>query len=347
MAEDEEDDAEFLLDEFDASDEDLDEDAGLELGDAQAEEIRQIFLTTLPQYVEPLRELIEQVLSREDVEESLLGTLATTVTSILEAAERIGVDDASRPLRVMRDLVKELSLLGPEEVREELLATLREVESLSGPSAAPTSRTIVSALQSVEGLEPSILARLTASGLVTVSQLESAKKHEIIAVTGLSEEAVDALLRALDIHPAARPNDPTREAIDPELERHLREQVAAEEELVAERAEVQRLGAGIGRLERELAGARALRDNLRNLEQGAALRVATALRERADAREVVSGLSDRRDELEAALRRLRERVHTLGGMREERQRERERQAEMLRDLRERVQRLLRSTGDPK
>lgn len=332
-ANDEEDD--FHLAEFHAADGDDEEAGGLELKGAQAEELRQIFLTTLPQYVEPLRELIEQVLAQEEVEESLLATLGTTVSSILDAADRIGVEDAARPLRVMRDLVTKLAVLEPDDVRDEILEMLSEIEGLSGSTGSERSATIVSALQSAEGLDPSTLERLTAAGLLSVSQLESAKKHEIVAVTGLPEDAVDALLVAVGLQSPTAPSE-----VDSELEGYLREQVAAEAALVTDRAEVQHLRRRVECLTNDIADAVGQRQKLEEQERESTLRVAAAVREGADAREAVRQLGVRREELEGRARAVRERIQGLTGAREVRERQTTHQHETLVVLRQRVRRLL-------
>ncbi len=349
----------FSLQEFESdgseSAEDPDE-SGLELGDAQADEIRQIFMTTLPQYIEPLEELMEQALAQPDPEASIINTLTTTVTSILAAAQRIGVEDIADSLVEMNVLIKELAVSEPAELQDELRGVLHKIKVQSGSAGAPgdgagaESQTLVAALGAVEGFDMSILESLTAAGLVTVSQLEMARKHEIVAVTGLPTEAVDALLDALGIEERVRTRNAALERGRPEPEedgellRHLREQVEAEDALGQARAEVQHARSRIAILRDQLDRSAAMGTNHGAREAEARERMANARRARSRAHHALQDLEAKRSDLEGGVLATRERISAIASQHRDVEREQEELRAHLAELGEQVQRLL-ATAD--
>jgi hypothetical protein len=340
--------AEFESDDDEGSAHDPDH-SGLELGDAEAAEIRHIFLTTLPQYLEPLEELLEQALAQPKPEATILATLGTTVASILAAAQRIGVDDVAKSLMEMSILVEELAVSDPEELGAELRGMLRKIKEQSGAGDAiedtsGEARTIVAALGALEGFDTSILESLTAAGLVTVSQLRVARKYEIVAVTGLPEESVGALLEALGIEEAARPPRAAQAREGSELEVHLRAQVEAEDALSRTRAEVQRLRGLVDSIGLEIERAEMTTTALRARENDAAGSVADLLHRRALAKEALARLEATREDLERRARSARGRLSRLEQERARAEREQEALRDQLSELGDRVRSLL-ATAD--
>lgn len=341
----------FLLDEFESDDDATAEDpdgSGLELGAAQAEEIRRIFMTTLPQYLEPLEELMEQALAQSPPEAAIIDTLAATVASILTAARRIGVGEIADSLVEMQVLIEELAVSDPDEVADELRGTLRKIKERSGATDGPSgaSQTIVAALGAAEGLDTGILESLTAAGLLTVSQLRMARKHEIVAVTGLPVESVDALLGALGIELEERARTPgvASRREDGELERHLRAQVEAEDALVQARAEVQRVRGRLETVTQEIERAEVTTSGLRSREAEARARGADLLEARARAHETLATLEAKRADLEERVLSARQRLLRLDRDRERVADEQEALRDRLSELGERV-RLLLATAD--
>ena len=315
--------------------------SGLELGDAQAQEIRQIFMTTLPQYLEPLEELLEQALAGPEADATVISTLGTTVSSILAAAQRIGVNDVAASLIEMEALIGELALSDPAEVADALRGTLLEIKRQSGASEARSekSETIVHALGEVEGFDTSILEGLTAAGLVTVAQLQMARKHEIVAVTGLPEASIDALLAALGIEERARRSAPPARARDEELERHLRALVESEDALGQARSEVQRARTRLEALRSDLERAESLSGPRARVAEAVA-RVGRSLEARARAQETLAGLERERADIEERVRAARRRLSRLGDKRAQMEREQDELQEHLTMLGDRVRMLL-------
>jgi hypothetical protein len=176
--------------------------SGLELDEFQAKEIRQIFLNTLPEYLEPVSQMLEQVLRAKDEQPEIRRALQTTLSSISAAASRVGIHDVCAAVDEMRDrllVLDDEALPLPADVQERLRDALRGLEALAGANSKKPDgahkQTIVAALQRVGGVETAVLERLTAAGLVTVDQLRMADPQEIVAVSGLDRATVNALLK--------------------------------------------------------------------------------------------------------------------------------------------------------
>ena len=193
----------FILEEHSAEPGSDEAAVGLELDEFQAKEIRQIFLNTLPEYLEPVSQMLEQVLSGADGESAIRRALQTTLGSISAAASRVGILDVCSAVDEMRDrlyaLEDELSPPPPElaQALREAFETLGALAGGGQRAEGAPKQTIVAALQHVEGVDKSVLERLTAAGLVTVDQLRVASAQEVVAVTGLDAKVVKRLLELL------------------------------------------------------------------------------------------------------------------------------------------------------
>ena len=274
-----------------------DEHAGnLELDAFQANEIRQVFLTTLPEYLEPVSQMLDQIFAAPDGQDDVRRALHTTLSSISVAAARVGIDDVCNAVDAMRDQLLALdndATLSRPELEQKLREAFVVLEGLAGggqhrAGGAP-KQTIVAALRGIEDIDKSMLERLTAAGLVTVDQLQIANHGEVVAVTGLDPASVDRLFELL-VPGKKRDRRPSRAAaaeasifdVDvpmPMLEppslptsvgKELRDQVDMESEVDELRAEIlatrlriaaskERIGAAEqrhNRLERELTSVR-------------------------------------------------------------------------------------------
>jgi hypothetical protein len=233
--------------------------AGLEMGEDQAEEIKRIFLVTLPQYLEPVEQMVDQLFAGS-AGESGDGwqALSATLSSLAAAASRIGFEEIMVRLQRMGALVDRAGGGGaPADLRGQLLAELagiRAIATTAAPEAAPKAggQTVVAALRGVGGVDDTVLRRLTTAGLVTVDQLLMADTDEVVAVTGLDVAVVERVLDALSRRelPAPAGDAPAEnvvemqlgeEALRTQLGRKLHAQVELEAEIEELRAEVAQL----------------------------------------------------------------------------------------------------------
>lgn len=259
----------ILLEESTGADEDS---AGLELDAFQATEIRSIFLTTLPDYLEPVRQMLDQLLSADDPGE-MRQALDTTLESIQTAASRVQIDDVSEVVRNMRALLGGSGPI-PEENRDSLWAGLARIEGIvadvATEEARPRSETIVSALARAGGIDEGVLEKLTAAGLVTVDQIRMADPREIMAVSGLSAGVVERIVAAVTGRASAAVPDGPPQAPEyagstdepapaDELERLLRRQVDGELEIEERKGQLLRARTKLLELGDQLAGAKAER----------------------------------------------------------------------------------------
>ncbi|MBW2277169.1 MAG: hypothetical protein JRF63_06730 [Deltaproteobacteria bacterium] len=175
---------------------------GLETDDRQSAEIKEIFGKAFPQYLQPVEEIIKQVLSGEGDEESL-SALDGMLSSLMEAASRMGFENVNEAIGNLRESVAGLQddpeAAIDDEQREEIVGALLDLKDLSeeiggDTTQLPTSQTIISALKNKPGIGQLVLKRLSAAGLVTVDQLVSARPDEIAAVAGLDRAIVDKIL---------------------------------------------------------------------------------------------------------------------------------------------------------
>jgi hypothetical protein len=311
---------------------------GLEIDDRQSEEIRSIFGTTLPQYLEPVEEMVQQILTdtpARDTIDALLGTLS----SLGQAASRVGFEEVVVQLDRFRETITGLGeeLEGPvsREEREAILGGLIDLKDLAqqicGPIGAVAEgergATVFQALKEVEGLGDAVLQKLSAAGLTRVDQLREARPDEIAAVTGLEPEVVQQLLLHVG---APLPSSDDGAAIEElplgpgslekVLQNRLKQQVEAETAVEEVRAEVQRLRAAVSRQRAALRSSRRKRDELA---------------------EELSRTADRRDGREARLEKVLAERAELARRSVEMAEQLRRQEARLMELRQRRQRLAR------
>lgn len=262
-----------------------DGDSDLEVDDRQAQEVERIFLTTLPQYLEPVEEMVDQLMSTgQDPGGEIQRALAATLSSLSAAAERMGITDIFAQLAVMARRVEQLDLeAGPPsaEDRQAIYAALKTVTTMvvggdgaaAGAASRGPSQTLFAALADIEGIDDSVLARLTAAGVVNLDQLRMADPDEIVAVSGLDAAVVDTILARLGQDAAAVEADaaePAEVAQPPhnvvelplhdgvlrsQLEHRLRAEVEAEAAVREATAQVQRLRARVSELRSDVRDA--------------------------------------------------------------------------------------------
>jgi len=339
-------------------DEGADADSGLEIDDAQAEEIRSIFLTTLPQYLEPVEQMLDQVFDGDGGGDDTRQALVATLTSLDAAAARIGLEEIVERLKRIADRVQLLDEIPDDRgtARRAIFADLAELRRLTGAAdrAAASddagSRTILSVLRAVGRADETVLSRLTSAGLVTVDQLLMARPDEITAVSGLDRATVDRLLAdvARSVTPADEANNVVELSTDggalrAHLERKRRRQADAEAALAELRDEVQMLRRRLPELRAELASAEDRRDDLREALSRVRERIADSTRELDEALAARREVAGRHATAEETTTARETRVRQL---RRERQAAIEERAELERDvasLVDRVQRMLEHT----
>lgn len=101
---------------------------GLEPDDRQAAEIREIFGTAFPKYLQPVEEIVEQILSGDGDSEST-EALTGMFSSLMEASSRMGFDNVHQ---LLGQLQERISSPGPDlsgpiaaDVRERILGDIR------------------------------------------------------------------------------------------------------------------------------------------------------------------------------------------------------------------------------
>lgn len=241
-----------------------DNDGFLEVDDRQSEEIREIFGTSFPQYLQPVEEIIEQVLSGKGDTESL-EALDGMLSSLETASLQMGFEDVHKLLNHLHTRVSELDVASsdpvPADAREAILGDVLELRDLADKmggggqtESGERQNTIFTALKGKEGVGDLVLRRLSAAGLVTVGQLLMAKPDEIAAVTGLGPDIVQNLLKVLaeEESPAAPPQEPKAagraagmptevESLHEQVLEKLRAEVEAESSLEELKTEVRKL----------------------------------------------------------------------------------------------------------
>jgi hypothetical protein len=235
---------------------------GLELDARQATEIRQIFLTTLPDYLAPVRQMVEQMMAAPDGDGELERALTKTLSSIAAAAKRVGIEDVHDRMETLREDVLLLSgSAEPEDgLRERISIALSTLDELAGgapqSAAAPgRSETIVSAFGAIRGIDPSAPEKLMAAGVVHVEQLLRADPGEVAAVSGLAVAMVEKIVAALverRLAPDPPAPDPPESERDP-LYGLIEKQVENELALDEMRADALQLRLGVRRLREEFS----------------------------------------------------------------------------------------------
>jgi hypothetical protein len=193
---------------FVPGDEEQDGDAALlETDDRQTAEIREIFGTAFPQYLQPVEEILEQVLAGKADEESFQA-LVGMLSSLQAASQRMGFDEIHASLKRLDELVSGLdpSPRAPvaREQREAILGDLLELKDQADQMAgenrttdAERQKTIFSVLREKQEIGDLVLRRLSAAGIITVEQLGMGRPDEIAAVSGLDIEIVNNVLEVL------------------------------------------------------------------------------------------------------------------------------------------------------
>ncbi len=303
-----------------------DDDSGshLEIDDFQSNEIRQIFLTTLPDYLEPVRQMVEQLLEGGEGRQVLLETLDKTLASISAAATRIEIHDVATIVERSRARLKRVDEIDDMELRADIFGDLRELEQMASavsgeaPAAGSSSQTLVAAFSEFKDVDRSALQSLTAAGLVTVEQLKMAERSEVVAVTGLDPSVVDAIMRAIGRtsrsprRPAPPPVSTATDPLGAALAEKLRAQVEAEvrvdevrRDILETRTRLRALGDELGAAERR---ARELAERRDELRTELAKRLASLSAERAER----ARLERTRVELDQKLRRWHDELERLG-----------------------------------
>jgi hypothetical protein len=172
----------------------------LEVDDRQAEEMRQIFGASFPQYLQPIEEILEQIFSGKGEQDSV-ETVLGIINSLLTASSRMGLSNIHEALTQLSDRITALdkTLKEPpgEEAKKGISAEIAHLKRLATEMAGVDSleieksqRTIRSVLKEREGIGELVIKRLNVAGLVTVDQILMGRPEEIAAVSGLDIEIV-------------------------------------------------------------------------------------------------------------------------------------------------------------
>jgi hypothetical protein len=234
---------------------------GLETDDRQAAEIRSIFGTAFPQYLQPVEEIVEQILSGQGDEESA-SALGGMLTSLMEASSRMGFDNVHDLLDRLNGRITQIESTADteaaREIREDIINTMFDLkelaDSMSGSSEpAERQQTIISALKNKPGIGQLVLRRLSAAGLVTVDQLRMGRPDEIAAVAGIDLEIVHQILRVIDGEgtPAGMPAQV--ETLHEQVLEHLRREVDTQASVDELKADLRSLRSRIAEHRTELA----------------------------------------------------------------------------------------------
>lgn len=309
--------------------EDSDGDDGLEIDDGQAEEIRHIFLTTLPQYLEPVEQMLHQIFDEAaGANAETRNAVVATLTSLSEAASRIGVDEIYDRLSQMCDQIAGLdddNEQGSTQAKKNILSALDEVKLIAAGDEVPDveqsnaagSHTIVSALSNVSGLDESVLGRLTSAGLLTVDQLLMADPDEVVAVSGLDSEVVATILASLadSTSPSAKTNvvqlAVAPESLRKQLSRNREQQTTSETALAEARAEVQSLRQRLCELRDALAAAKSRQDQLYETLPQLRAKASESVAALKDARAARREFADRHSDTERAVSAREQRILDL------------------------------------
>jgi hypothetical protein len=279
---------------------------GLELDARQVHEVQSVFLTALPQYLEPIEQMLDQLVTVGDPKGETRQALSATLSSLSAAASRVSLTAVYERLEAMSEralLFEGVAAPLPQASVQPLLDELKTIRAIARGDApepaatpgVPVPETIFAALRGVEGIDESSLARLTSAGLVNVEQLRMAAPDEICAVTGLPAHTVARILAVVKrATPASAPEpEPPRSstpnnlvelplgvaALREQIRQQLRLQVDTEAALFEARADVQRLGGPLAELRGDLADAIRRRDRLKveltHLDDEQAARAAT------------------------------------------------------------------------
>lgn len=332
---------------------------GLEIDDRQSEEMRRIFGSTLPQYLLPVEEMVQQLLSGQMAAE-MLPALQGTLSSLGSAAERMGFEEVVTVLGKMAEAVGVLAGQPfesiPREVRESIVDRLLDLRDLAAEmggeaAAAGASQTLFKALADRPDLDPAVLPRLSAAGLITVDQVRQADPAEIAAVTGLERETVDKICGILAKSEPGEGDDPDgdrvldlpldEEALQKVLLRKLSQQVDAEAAVQELRAEIRQLRGRVAQQRAELQVVEDRGDRAAATLKQAAEQAAAKVAELGRARAACEELAGRYAVTADGLRHEEQKVVDLQQARRDLARREARMDEDLGQLVDNVERVLR------
>jgi hypothetical protein len=193
-----------------------DESPGLEPDEQQLEEMRRIFGTTLPQYLQPVEEMAAQILSGGGTKETE-DALVATLSSLGEAAGRMGFGEVKASLDGLRQRFESKENQKTAEFREAVLGDLIDLKDIglemAGTSMAPTpaqGESLLAALRGMKGLDEAALGRLTKAGVLTVEQVRKGRPDEIAVVSGLDLALVHRIRAHLEREPIREGETPSR-----------------------------------------------------------------------------------------------------------------------------------------
>jgi hypothetical protein len=302
----------FLPEEVEPADGELGVD-GLEIDEAESGEIRQIFITTLPLYLEPVEQMVDQIIAEWPAPETV-DALKGTLSSLGQAAAQVGIEEVVEQLGLFRRTISALQEdRGPptEIDRERVLEGLRALMDVGGRSSGvdagpggPRGGTIFQALSGVEDLRDEVVHKLSAAGLTRVEQLSLARAEEVAAVTGLEARVVARLMRHVGTTAPARGHAWELERRGAPIQKLPLGPVALEKVLR------QRSGAQEG-AESSLAGARDRIQRLRTKVNERRERLRAVEQERDELNRELSSLSMRHAEREARAEGSRQRRSEL------------------------------------
>jgi len=324
-----------------------DEPDGLELDERQIQEMRSIFATSLPQYLDPLDEMCRQLLSGTAGPE-VEGALQAAAGALRQAAEKMSFQAVADLLARLEEAVGQALAPGAGEVSRErrelilgLLLDLRQIaEDFGGAQEKLHGTSLGELLGGMPGAGE-IVARLARAGLVLDVQLQGARPDEIAAVSGLSKATVGEVLEwlkrggapaaALAVAPlAALPPPADRsdaeaaadaiEALLAALERLASRLEETREDIQARRSQIRNLREERAHEEQELARARAAHRELERWLQSSGEVRAKLLQQRdlyaTALHEAEQHLAERRAQLQALGREASDQTTELGASRE-------------------------------
>ena len=201
-----------------------DNDGLLDTDERQAAEIGRIFGTTFPQYLQPIEEIVKEILEGKSNDESLEAFFGM-ISSLKDASSRMGFDEVNLLLENLQARISMLDVATDKPADDnDQTAILSEITKLKeiahemggedDATASEPQQTIFDALKNKEGIGDLVLRRLSAAGLVNVDQLLMAKPDEIAAVSGLGLDVVGQVLHHLapDKYPKNKTSAPKKQA---------------------------------------------------------------------------------------------------------------------------------------
>ncbi len=177
------------------------EENGLELDESESQQLREVFSTIFPQYLEPLEELLTDLFEGQ-ASSDLLEGIRAAVSPLLGAAESIGVATLTTRLQEFRAVVDSIPADAPlseahrghiEDAFANLKAAVQSLGSQDTPPKpeAPATEAksgFVARLSAVDGVSGAEVQRMLAAGISSAEHVKGATVDEIAAVTGLSAD---------------------------------------------------------------------------------------------------------------------------------------------------------------